>query len=203
MEKINLKLYEWYFLLGLFLYTVGQFLIFIFFNAGEWRNQEPIDFAHWFLLIGVLLLIPQMGNFPKSKLNLVGTPILVIGIGLMIGMCVLDFVFWSIKSSEFSSEVTTHLINTPAIWKPFMNFNGWFFNLGLLISSLSYFKRVNYGISSLYSTNYRWLFHLCYPSEIVFWRKQLIYTNDFNSVIEIHMVCTLNKFHYDELMVLY
>ena len=78
MEKINLKLYEWYFLLGLFLFTIGQFLIFIFFNAGEWRNQEPIDFAHWFLLIGVLLLIPQIGNFPKSKLNLVGTPILVL-----------------------------------------------------------------------------------------------------------------------------
>lgn len=145
VKKINLKLYEWYFLLGLFLYTVGQFLIFIFFNAGEWRNQEPIDFAHWFLLIGVLLLIPQIGNFPKSKLNLVGTPILVIGIGLMIGMCVLDFVFWSIKSPEFSSEVATHLINTPAIWKPFMNFNGWFFNLGLLISSLSYFKNSRLG----------------------------------------------------------
>ncbi|MFT7166518.1 MAG: hypothetical protein ACI9BG_001221, partial [Parasphingorhabdus sp.] len=32
MGKINLKLFEWYFLLGLSLYTVGQFLIFIFFN---------------------------------------------------------------------------------------------------------------------------------------------------------------------------
>jgi len=146
VEKINLKLYEWYFLLGLFLYTVGQFLIFIFFNAGEWRNQEPIDFAHWFLLIGVLLLIPQIGNFPKSKLNLVGTPILVIGIGLMIGMCVLDFVFWSIKSPEFSSEVATHLINTPAIWTPFMGIGGKVFNFGLLISSFNYFKQSKLGV---------------------------------------------------------
>ena len=156
MGKINLKLFEWYFLLGLFFYTVGLFLIFIFFNDGEWRNQERIGFALWFLLIGVLLLIPQIGNFPKSKLNLVGTPILVIGIGLMIGMCVLDFVFWYIKSPEFSSEVATHLINTPAIWKPFMNTHGGMFLLlfsiqylllclGLLISSFSYLKNSSAG----------------------------------------------------------
>ena len=141
-----LKLYEFYFLLGLLLYTVGQFLIFIFFNDIEaLHSQEPIDFAHWFMLIGVLLLIPQIGNFPKTKFNLIGTPLLVLGIGLMIGMCVLDFVFWSIKSPELKSKVATHLINTPAIWEPFMNFNGWLFNLGLLISSYSYFKNSRTG----------------------------------------------------------
>ena len=147
MGKIYLKLYEWYFLLGLFLYTVGQFLIFIFFNdIDALHSQEPIDFAHWFLLIGVLLLIPQIGNFPRTKINLIGTPILVLGVGLMIGMCVLDFVFWSIKSPEFKSEVATHLINTPAIWEPFMYFNGWLFNVGLLISSFSYYKISRAGI---------------------------------------------------------
>ena len=146
MGKINLKLFEWYFLLGLSLYTVGQFLIFIFFNdIDALHSQEPIDFAHWFMLIGALLLIPQIGNFPKTKLNLIGTPVLVIGIGLIIGMCVLDFIFWSIKSPEFKSEVATHLTNTPAIWKPFMTFNGWLFNLGLLISSFSYFKNSSAG----------------------------------------------------------
>jgi len=147
VRKIYLKLYEWYFLLGLFLYTVGQFLIFIFFNdIDALHSQEPIDFAHWFLLIGVLLLIPQIGNFPRTKINLIGTPILVLGVGLMIGMCVLDFVFWSIKSPEFKSEVATHLINTPAIWEPFMYFNGWLFNVGLLISSFSYYKISRAGI---------------------------------------------------------
>lgn len=118
---------------------------FIFFDVGEWRNQEPIDFTHWFMLMGVILLIPQNGNFPKSKLNLIGTPLLVIGIGLMIGMCVLDFIFWSIKSPEFESEIVTHLTNTSAIWDPFMNFNGWFFNIGLLTSSFSYFKNSKIG----------------------------------------------------------
>jgi len=43
-----IKLYEFYFLLGLFLYTVGQYLIFIFFNdIDALHSQEPIDFAQW------------------------------------------------------------------------------------------------------------------------------------------------------------
>ncbi len=102
--------------------------------------QEPIDFAHWFMLIGVLLLIPQIGNFPKTKFSLVDTPILILGINLIIGMCVLDFIFWSIKLPEQEYELVTHLINTPAIWLPFMTVNGYIFNLGLLISSFSYYK---------------------------------------------------------------
>jgi len=144
--KMYLKLYEFYFLLGLLLYTVGQFLIFIFYNDIEaLHSQEPIDFAHWFMLIGVLLLIPQIGNFPKSKWNYISSPTLILGIGLIIGMCVLDFVFWSLKEPELKRQVSEHLINTPEIWKPFMKFNGLLFNLGLLTSSLSYYKNSKTG----------------------------------------------------------
>ena len=143
-DKINLKLFEWYFLLGLSLYTVGQFLIFIFFNVFNY-SQEPIDFAHWFMLIGVLLLIPQIGNFPKSRWNYISSPTLILGIGLIIGMCVLDFVFWSLKEPELKRQVSEHLINTPEIWKPFMKFNGLLFNLGLLTSSFSYYKNSKTG----------------------------------------------------------
>ena len=140
-KQTHLKLREFCFLLGLLVYTVGQFLIFIFFNdIDALHAQEPIDFAHWCMLIGVLLLIPQIGNFPKTKFNLVGTPILILGIGLIIGMCVIDFIFWSIKLPELKSEVATHLINTPAIWVPFMTVSGKIFTFGLLISSFSYYK---------------------------------------------------------------
>ena len=144
--KMYLKLYEFYFLLGLLFYTVGQFLIFIFYNDIEaLHSQEPIDFAHWFMLIGVLLLIPQIGNFPKSKWNYISSPTLILGIGLIIGMCVLDFVFWSLKEPELKRQVTEHLINTPEIWKPFMKFNGLLFNLGLLTSSFCYYQNSKTG----------------------------------------------------------
>ncbi|MEE4283914.1 MAG: hypothetical protein V2I41_18395 [Pseudomonadales bacterium] len=146
MGKIDLKPYEYIFLVGLLAYTAGQFLIFVFFNdLDALHAQEPIDFAHWLMLIGVLLLTPQATHFPKFIFNLLGTPLLILGIGLIIGMCVLDFVFWSIKSPELKSEIAAHLIGTPAIWAPFMTLSGKIFNLGLLISSFSYFNTSKVG----------------------------------------------------------
>ena len=145
LKKLNL--HEILFLLGLLIYSVGQYLIFIYFNDLEkLHNQEPIDFSHWFMIIGVLLLIPQIGNFPKSKFNFIGSPSLIFGIGLIIGMCVIDFVFWSLKDPELKSQVTKHLINTPEIWTPFMSVSGKIFTFGLLTSSFNYFKKSKLGV---------------------------------------------------------
>ena len=144
LKKLNQN--EILFLLGLFTYTVGQYLIFIYFNDLEkLHNQEPIDFSHWLMIFGVLLLIPQIGNFPKSRWNYISSPTLILGIGLIIGMCLLDFVFWSLKEPELKRQVSEHLINTPEIWKPFMKFNGLLFNLGLLTSSFIYYKNSKTG----------------------------------------------------------
>ena len=145
LKKLNPN--EILFLLGLLTYTVGQYLIFIYFNDLEkLHNQEPIDFSHWLMIIGVLLLIPQIGNFPKSKFNFIGSPTLIFGIGLIIGMCVIDFVFWSLKDPELKSQVTKHLINTPEIWTPFMSVSGNIFMIGLLTSSFNYFKKSKLGV---------------------------------------------------------
>jgi len=149
MNKNFKKLYtnEILFLLGLFTYTIGQYLIFIFFNDIEkLHNQEPIDFSHWLMIIGVLLLIPQIGNFPKSRWNYISFPSLIFGIGLIIGMCVIDFVFWSLKDPVLKSQVTKHLINTPEIWTPFMSVSGKIFTFGLLTSSFNYFKKSRLGV---------------------------------------------------------
>ena len=109
-KKLNPN--EILFLLGLLTYTVGQYLIFIYFNDLEkLHNQEPIDFSHWLMIIGVLLLIPQIGNFPKSRWNYISFPSLIFGIGLIIGMCVIDFVFWSLKDPVLKSQVTLSLIH--------------------------------------------------------------------------------------------
>ena len=53
---------------------------------------------------------------------------MIIGIVSIIGMCVLDFVFWSLKDPEFKSQVANHLINTTEIWTPFVNISGEIFH---------------------------------------------------------------------------
>ena len=93
------------------------------------------------MIIGVLFLIPQIGSFPENKLNYISFPSLIFGIGLIIGMCVLDFVFWSLKDPDFKSQVAKHLINTTEIWTPFMKISGKIFTFGLLTSSFNYFKK--------------------------------------------------------------
>jgi len=99
-------------------------------NIEKLHNQEPIDFSHWFMIIGVLFLIPQIGNFSKSKFNYISSPSLILGIGLIIGMCVLDFVFWSLKDPEFKSQVAKYLIKTTEIWTPFVKISGKIFTFG-------------------------------------------------------------------------
>lgn len=112
------------------------------------NKQEPIDFAHWFLLIGVTLLIPQTVTFPKKIYSLIGIPLTLIGIVCIIGMCVLDFVWWSFPNEEMRNEFTSHISQVPSIWKPFITIgpSSKIFNLGLLILSLNYIKRGKLGI---------------------------------------------------------
>jgi len=78
--------YKTLFLFGLLFEVIAQILLaqgneFVF-------ALKPIDFTHWFLLIGVVFMIPQVVNFPKSFFTYLGTPIALIGIVCLIGMCV-------------------------------------------------------------------------------------------------------------------
>lgn len=141
------------FLSGLVFFLIGQLLLaqgndFVY-------RQEPIDFAHWFLLIGVTLLIPQTVTFPKKIFSLIGIPLTLIGIVCVVGMCVLDLVWWSFPNEEMRSEFTNHISKVPSIWKPFMTIgpSSKIFNLGLLILSLNYLKKGKLGIILIFVAN--------------------------------------------------
>ena len=134
------------FLIGLIFFLIGQLILakgnnFVY-------SQEPIDFAHWFLLIGVTLLIPQTTTFPRKIYSFIGIPLTLIGIVCIVGMCVLDFIWWSFPNEEMRNEFTNHISKVPSIWKPFMTIgpSSKIFNLGLLILSLNYLKNGKLGI---------------------------------------------------------
>jgi hypothetical protein len=139
-QNRNEMTYKISFIIGLVFFLIGQIIL----SKGNdfVYAQEPIDFAHWFLLIGVVLLIPQVVSFPKSIFSLIGIPLTLIGITCIIGMCVLDFIWWSFPNDEMRNEFTNHISQIPSIWKTFMIIgpSSKIFNLGLLILSLNYFK---------------------------------------------------------------
>ena len=114
-------------------------------------NLKPIDFAHWFMLVGVVLLIPQVISFPKKPISFIGIPLTMIGITCMIGMCVIDFIFWSYPNDELRNEFANHIAQEPSIWKVFMTIgpSSKVFNLGLLLLSFTYLKTEKIGIALL------------------------------------------------------
>jgi len=135
-----------FFLSGLIFFLIGQIILT---QGNDYvYNQEPIDFAHWFLLVGAVFLIPQIVTFQKSIFSYIGIPLSLIGIVCIIGMCVLDFIWWSFPDEESRLEFTNHISQVPSIWKPFISIgpSSKIFNLGLLILSLNYLKKEKIGV---------------------------------------------------------
>jgi hypothetical protein len=91
--------------------------------------------------------MPQVVSFPKKMFNYFGVPTAIIGIVCIIGMCVLDFIFWSFLTQELRDEFAGHISKFPAIWKPFISIGPNFTNVGLLLLSLNYFKKNKLGVA--------------------------------------------------------
>lgn len=145
--------YKTFFIIGLVFFLIGQIIL----SKGNdfVYAQEPIDFAHWFLFLGVVFLIPQVVSFPKKIYSLIGIPLTLIGIICMIGMCILDFIWWSFPNEEMRIEFTNHISKVPSIWKPFMTIgpSSKIFNLGLLMLSFNYFQNNKTGIVLIFIAN--------------------------------------------------
>lgn len=134
------------FIIGLSIYVIGQMLL----NRGQdfVSAQQPVDFAHWMLLIGAVFLLPFAGRLPRRNIHLIVMPLLIAGITFIIGMCVLDFIFWSLPPGQLEDDIVRHLINTPVIWEPFISFGpNWIFGFGLGLPALSYLKTSRIGVA--------------------------------------------------------
>lgn len=138
--------YKIIFIIGLVIFLIGQFILA---QGNEFvYSLKPIDFAHWSLLVGMVCLIPQVVSFPKKIFSFIGIPITLIGITCGIGMCVLDFIFWSFPNDEMRQEFANHITQVPAIWQVFIVIgpSSKVFNVGLLILSLNYLKENKVGV---------------------------------------------------------
>ncbi len=143
--KLQISTYKLLFLIGLAFELTGQILLakgndFVY-------SLKPIDFAHWCLLLGVVFMIPQSVSFPNKIFSYFGTPIVVIGIVCIIGMCVLDFIWWSQPNQEIRNEFAGHLSKFPSIWKPFITTGPKLLNIGIFLLSLNYLKQSKLGVS--------------------------------------------------------
>ena len=142
--NLEVSTYKLFFLLGLVFELTGQILL----SRGNdfVYGLRPIDFAHWSLLLGVVLLLPQVVSSPNMIFSYIGIPLAIGGIVCIIGMCVLDFIWWSQPNQEVRNEFAGHLSKFPSIWKPFITSGPKYLNIGLFFLSLNYFKNSKIGV---------------------------------------------------------
>lgn len=99
-------------LIGLFFFVLS-YIMFSKSAAFEYF-KKPVDFAHWFNLIGACLLLSFNNVFPKNRLNTVASLITALGVVAHIGLCTIDFVMWSYGDNEAAkTALSEHLSNTP------------------------------------------------------------------------------------------
>jgi len=125
-------------ILGLFFLIVGQSILlkgqeFVF-------AQKPVDYAHWFLLSGAVLMFTFSFVFPKNIFHFIGTIFTIIGVIAFIGMSTIDFIIWSFGTENSRQEFLNHLFNTPSITLPFIIVGPSFLYVGLAIQSLNYVR---------------------------------------------------------------
>lgn len=124
-------------LLGLLFFLIS----YLFFSKVLPDFQIPIDFAHWFNLIGACFLLSFNDVFPKNKLNFVASIITALGVIAHIGLCTIDFIMWSFRNNEAAKEaLSSQISNTPSILYPFVIVGPSLLFIGLAIHALNFFK---------------------------------------------------------------
>ncbi len=127
------------FAIGLILQLIAQISFSI--HSKEINLLKPIDFIHWMLLVGVVLIIPHALNFSKGVFQKFGVVCTLIGIISHIGMCAIDFVLWSFEDNlEGRNALIEQLRAEPSIWLVFFSIGPVFLGTGLTIQALGHWK---------------------------------------------------------------
>jgi hypothetical protein len=126
-------------LIGLSFFVVS----YILFSQGNKLEclKKPIDFAHWFNLIGAILLLSFNKVFPKNNLNTAASFLTGLGVIAHIGLCTIDFIMWSFGNDEIAkTELSNHISNTPSILYPFVIIGPSLLFVGLAAHALNFIK---------------------------------------------------------------
>ena len=103
--------------------------------------QSPIDFAHWFNLIGTILFFSFNKVFPKNKLNAVASVLTTLGVIAHVGLCTIDFIIWSFGDDDVArTALSEHISNTPSILYPFIIIGPSFLFIGLALHAFNFIK---------------------------------------------------------------
>ncbi|RXM48485.1 hypothetical protein [Flavobacterium sp. YO12] len=124
-------------LLGLLFFLIS----YLFFSKILPNFQKPIDFAHWFNLIGACLLLSFNDAFPKNRLNSAASVLTSLGVIAHIGLCTIDFIMSSFGNDETAKAALSNQIsNSPSILYPFVVVGPSLLFIGLAVHAFAFVK---------------------------------------------------------------
>lgn len=124
-------------LIGLIFFVIS----YVFFSQGSLSAQKHVDLAHWFNLIGAVLLFSFNFVFPKNRLNSIASILTALGVIAHIGLCTIDFIMWSFGNNDIGrNELSEQISNTPLILYPFVMIGPSLLFVGLAAHALNFIK---------------------------------------------------------------
>ncbi len=110
--------------------------------------EAPIDYGHWLLFIGALLIVPYAARLPRQGINRLAGPVLIVGTACVFGMCTIDLVMWSFSGAPGGQDLIRQLTAEPSIWLPFITVGPTYvFVTGLVLPSLAYLSHSKIGVA--------------------------------------------------------
>ncbi|WP_445383047.1 hypothetical protein [Robiginitalea sp. IMCC43444] len=96
------------------------------------QNQQPIDYAHWLLFIGVLFCLSLNYIFSDSLFSNTATVLTSLGVVALIGQATIDFLWWSYGTDYGGmDQLINQVMERPSIRIPFITIGPALFYLGL------------------------------------------------------------------------
>ncbi|RZJ48578.1 MAG: hypothetical protein EOO44_20805 [Flavobacterium sp.] len=125
-------------LLGLFFFLLSYLL----FSKVLPDFQTPIDFAHWFNLIGACLLLSFNDVFPKNKLNSFASFVTFLGVVAHIGLCTIDMINSSYGNDDTAQVgLSLHIVDSPFILYPFVIIGPSLLFIGLAMHAFNFVRK--------------------------------------------------------------
>ena len=114
---------------GMVVLTAGQSLLARGHNFV--MAQRPLDWAHWFLLLGAVTLTWRLTEIPVGWVGRLGRLATTAGGAAFVGMSVIDFTLWALPSEAARQALVNEVLQTPAISLPFLSVGPSLLFLGL------------------------------------------------------------------------
>ncbi|WP_396637520.1 hypothetical protein [Maribacter sp. R77961] len=106
------------------------------------QNQQPIDYAHWLLLIGALLCLSVNYIFSDNIFSGLASILTSLGIVALVGQATIDFLWWSYGTDyDGMYELTRQIMERPSIRIPFLTIGPALFYLGLAAHAGKFIKK--------------------------------------------------------------